>query len=805
MQTINQQQRRVTTNDDISQLRDFVALCLSRWQWFAVSVALCLGACLLYLSTKSPVYNRYASIQIKQEARGSKSVMNQIGAMTDMGMFSSVSDANDEIVAISSPAVVGEVVKRLHLDMNYSVKDGMRRKTLYGRNLPLTVALLDVKDNEPCSFKMVWQKDGKVRLSDFTLGHTEFDKTETHAVGDTVQTCVGRMCIEHNLGFNVELAERLQNRAITVVRSGYNPTTARYTGRLGAQLNNKMNNIIDLSCNDVSTERAEDFLNTVVAVYNERWVSDRNQVAVSTSKFIDERLAVIVQELGNVDNDISSYKSAHQIPDLKAAAQLHMQQANESGLKAMDINNQLYMARYLRSFVDGSSDQLLPANSGVGSAAIEKQVADYNTKMLQRNGMAASSSAKNPMVVELDQSLALMRASIVTSIDNQIAALKKQLEAILATERQSTQQITSSPNQARHLLSIERQQKVKESLYLYLLQKREENELSQAFTAYNTRVITPPTGSLHPVAPSRNKYLMIALLLGLAIPAGIFYLLDSLNTSVRGRKDLENLTAPFVGEVPLSTDVKKGFGKKTKKGADGYKVHVKPALRDTINEAFRVVRTNLEFIVGEGENKKMLIVTSANPSSGKTFITANLAASLALAGKRVMVVDLDLRRASLSHYVNKPTEGISAYLSGKLTDWKQAVVSNVMAEGVDVLPVGMVPPNPAELLLSKRLPEMLAEMRKEYDLVLMDCPPVEVVADTAVIARYADVTLFVIRAGLMEREMIPVVQQMYDDQKLPNMSVLLNATEAIGNGKYGYHRYGYRYGYNYGYGSYESK
>jgi capsular exopolysaccharide synthesis family protein len=354
---------------------------------------------------------------------------------------------------------------------------------------------------------------------------------------------------------------------------------------------------------------------------------------------------------------------------------------------------------------------------------------------------------------------------------------------------------------------------VKEALYLFLLQKREENELSQAFTAYNTRVVTSPTGSMFPTSPKRKVILLGAFLLSLLIPLILIYLREKMNSKVRGRKDIEKLTAPFVGEIPqygkkpkrqwfsliknkLETVKEKPTKEETPK-EEAPKILVKPGSRNIINEAFRVVRTNMEFMAGSDATAKVIMLTSANPGSGKTFLTMNIATSFAIKEKRVIAIDLDMRRASLSEYVGKPKQGVSDFLNGSVEHWQDVMVPVEGYDHLSVIPVGTMPPNPAELLFSPRLQQLLDDLRQQYDLIFLDCPPVEIVADASVVAKWADMTVFVIRAGLMERELLPVIEGYYKDKKFNNMSVLLNGTTAAGS-RYGYHRYGYHYGYAYG-------
>lgn len=550
---------------------------------------------------------------------------------------------------------------------------------------------------------------------------------------------------------------------------------------------------------DVCIQRAEDILNTVIAVYNENWIKDKNQIAVSTSMFINDRLGVIESELGHVDENISTFKSENLLPDVQAASQLYMTERSQAQSQILTLNTQLSMARYIRNYLTAASsrNQLLPANSGLESANIENQISEYNNLQLQRNNLVANSSEQNPLVVDMDESLRSMRRSIVSSVDNLITTLNTQIHSLEKSDQRATERIAANPSQAKYLLSVERQQKVKESLYLFLLQKREENELSQAFTAYNTRIITPPTGSMAPTAPMKKNILLVAFALGVLIPVVIVFLQETLNTRVRGKKDLENLSIPFVGEIPLYGKVRRsGLFRKKVTPLTETRVVVKEGSRDVVNEAFRVLRTNLEFVSGENSKGQVILMTSFNPGSGKTFLTVNIAATLAIKGKRVLVIDGDLRRGSTSVYVGSPHHGLSNYLAGKVEHIEDVIVPASETVRFDVLPIGTIPPNPTELLAGERLQTLLADFRTRYDYILIDCPPIELVADTHIIGKYADRTIFVVRAGLLERSMLPELEVLYTEHKFKNMAVLLNGTE--GNGSY---RYGYRYGYHYGYGS----
>lgn len=785
-------QNKPAGNDDFLRIQDLFILCLAKWYWFVISLAILLGAATIYLLKTPPVYTRSASLLIKEDGK-SGSGNEAAGVLGDIDIFRTSTNINNEMLSMQSPAVMYEVVRRLHLDVNYTTDGRFYDPVIYGSDNPYEVSFFDLGDAESASFTLRPDKDGQVKLTDFTRNGEEADGDAVTALNDTVQTPVGRLLV------NARPGSTAAQQTVFVSRISMQDATADYSSRLSVALNDEKSTVVNLTLQDVCTQRAEDVLNTLISVYNENWVKDKNQIAVSTSMFINERLGVIERELGNVDEDISSYKSENLLPDVQAAASMYMAESSETNAKIQTLNTQLSMTRYVRSYLTGASsrNQLLPANSGIENSGIEKQIAEYNTLQLRRNDLVANSSETNPLVVDMDHSLHALRDAIIRTLDNYVTTLNTQLRALQQSARQTTARIAANPSQGKYLLSVERQQKVKESLYLFLLQKREENELSQAFTAYNTRVIMPPSGSMAPTAPAKKNILLIAFVVGLIVPVAVIFLRESMNTRIRGRKDLEALTLPFVGEIPQAATKKKGTS--DKKSTENNPIVVHEGSRDIINEAFRVLRTNLEFMTDKEQHSNVIVVTSFNPGSGKSFLAMNIAVSLAIKQKKVLVIDGDMRHGSTSAYIGSPQTGLSNYLSGHVNNLKDIIVTDARHANLQFLPVGTIPPNPTELLFSDRLKQLIDTVRSQYDYIFIDCPPIEMVADTQIIEQLADRTLFVVRTGLLERSMLPELQRIYDEKKYKNMALILNGTVGSG-GHYGY-RYGYRYGYHYGYGS----
>ncbi len=794
--TNNAPRKTTATQSNGITLKSIVAFAVSKWYWFVISLAVTMTVAVVYLMKTTPEYTRTASLLIKNEDKASNSGTSI--DMSEIGLVQNNTNLENEIRIVKSPALMKEVVSRLCLNDSYTLKEGLRNVVLYKQS-PVLFSEQDSAGSSHISFDFRLIDDKKVEISDVTLNNAPVDKTYTAAFGDTVK--IGKTALTV---IRPEWdATGLEGRHIRYSHVPVKDAAASLAYKITAVLSNDKSSIIDISITSPSIDEADDILTTLIQVYNERWIRDKNQIAVSTSRFIDERLGVIEKELGNVDSDISSYKSEHLLPDVTAATSMYMAQSSEAQSAILDLNNQISVAEMVRSQLSGDSfDQPLPTNTGIVNADIETAIGQYNTIVIERNRLLESTSEINPVVKDRTQALRTLKGNIMASINSYIATLRAQMTNARRQASATTSKIAANPNQAKYLLSVERQQKVKESLYLFLLQKREENELTQAFTAYNTSMVEEPHGSGVPTFPKKRNVLMIAALLGLALPLGIFVMRESLDTKIRGKKDLSSLKIPYLGEIPSAERKPRGLQRLKKHVKEERKVVVTEKSRDAINEAFRVLRTNLEYM-GMEDGKggcKVIEVTSANPGSGKTFVSINLAKVLAIKGKRVLIIDLDIRKGSLSKIVGKPESGITDFIIGKVEE-KDLIVKGVEGTAtLDAIGIGAVPPNPAELLSSEKLDGLVARMRDEYDFIILDCPPAEIVTDAKVINRLADMTLFIIRAGLLEKDELPGIQEYYDQARYRNLAVLLNGTD-IHSG-YGYHRYGYHYGYghNYGYG-----
>lgn len=825
MQSNDLKDRRAEESSELAAIKDLLTLFLSKWRIFVLSMVVALAIAFVYMKVATPIYTRTAEILIKVDSNGgSISGLGASSELANLGIITSNTNVGNEMRTLQSLSLATEVVNLLKLNINYYALTPWRKSLLYGANNPLRVTYDQSTTIDNSSFDITPLGGGRIELSDFRWFEGDSSGEELSSdlliegvLGDEFITPIGSMVIESATSHPSLTFEDV----IRVTHSDIYTTTKDYVERFVVALSSKDATTVVLTLEDQSPQRADDYITTLISVYNENWIKDRNQISASTDKFISERLVSIASTLGDVDDDISTFKSENMVPDIELATSIYMKESSMLDAEIMELNNQISMTKYIRDYLtsDANRDLLLPANSGVESAYIESQIASYNDLQLQRNRVVVNSSATNPIVVNFDKELSAMRAAIITAIENQMVTLQTRMASITQRDKRASQRIVDNPKQAQELLTVSRQQKVMEAIYLYLLQKREENQLTQAFTAYNTRIINLPHGDNKPTSPKAIIVVLVALVLGVLIPAIAIYVAENLVTVIRGRRDIEGLRITFLGEIPQVVSSKRRYlsgliqrlSSKSGKTESGYLV-VKPRSRNIINEAFRIARTNIEFVLKKVDGSKVIMTTSMIPGSGKTFVTLNLAASFAIKGSRVLIIDLDIRKATISSALTNATRGVTNYLShsdddlssliergGLFPNLRVGAGDNSKGDvsyfpSLDLLPVGVIPPNPTELLMDDRLGEAFEQLRKEYDYIFVDCPPSEVVADVSIINEFADMTLYIARVGRLPKSMLQVIDRFYVDQKYKNISMILNGSSSTGGEGYG-SGYGYGYGY----------
>ena len=570
-------------------------------------------------------------------------------------------------------------------------------------------------------------------------------------------------------------------------------------GALSVSLDDEQSTIINLKYQDVSPERAEKVLNTIIQVYNDRWINDKRLMANSTARFIDDRLLLIDKELSHVDDSISTFKARHEITNLEQASDLYLQQQTESEAEILKLSNQMHMAQYILDILNDSKSRynLLPVHTGLESGEAGDQIAQYNALLLKLKNSLEGTSTQNPIIIRQEDQLKEIRQNIIASVSNYIKTLQIQIGTMEGYNADVKEKVVSSPEQAKRLLAVERDQKVKESLYLYLLQKKEENEISMTYTPVPTQVIDMPHGASYPTFPNKKSIVLAALLIGLLLPAAVLFVKESLNTSVRGKIDIETRTQiPVVGEIPYYGEEKKR--KKllnlfeSKKRYEPTPLVVQHDCQNHINEAFRILRSSLEFMSDTRQHKNVYLVTSMFPGSGKTFISMNLALTLAIKHRHVLFIDGDLRRATATRTFGNTQTGLADYLGEKVESIDQLIYRHGEYPSLNILPVGTTPPNPTELLSSPRMRQLIEEMRPKYDFIIIDCPMTETLADASILGHHVDRTLYIVRAGIFQCNQVSLLDSYVESGKYKNLSIVLNAVKPLG-------QYGYKYGYYYDY------
>ena len=761
-----------------------------RW-WYVASVLLCLGIGLVHLYRTPDTYQRTAKIIIDESDQDA--ALRSIGTLAAGAarMQAGTSVAN-EIQALSSPDLMQSVVERLHLETRYVRNEFLRDVELY-TGTPMEIRLAGDNPQSNFSFEAEHLSDSTLILRDFVVG-PEGEKIKATVecnYRDTVMTPAGRIIL-----YPTARSDEADG-SIRIIWQNSRNVAKNLVRKLSVGRSGKESTVVQLSFEDNFPSRATNILSTLIDIYNEEWVRTQNESARNTSAFINERLVIIEKELGGIENDLKQYKEVNKLTNMDAISRAYIDETSEYAAKDFEVSNQLSVAQYIKDYLNNpvNENALIPANLGLTTGNIETQIAEYNSLILQRDRLSTGSGKNNPLITDLNNSIASLRSAILRSVDNSIATLQLQAQKIQAQESQIMARIALNSGQELQLLSIQRQQMVKESLYIFLLQKREENELAALVNVGNTRLIERPEGPAAPIAPNKMFILAFCLLVGLGIPFGIILLKRISDNTVKSKTDFSDIPMPFLGEIPLSAKRNHlGYVKKAAKfNNKNCRIIVAAGKRDMMNEAFRVLRTNFDIVVEKKPGTAFVaMLTSFHPNAGKTFIIQNLAACMSLKKVNVLILDLDLRKATVSKALGCGHTGLASHLNGKAEDIDSLI--DTISPGLDILPVGNIPPNPTELLLGERFEAMMTDLRSRYDYIFIDCPPIDIVADAAIVTKVVDMTIFTVRAGMLDKRMIPALDELYDSGRFTRMVLILNGVDMQSRG---YGSYGYRYGYEY--------
>lgn len=783
--------------------RDLFFECIAHWKWFLISAILCLAVSGYVILSSNDIYESSASILIKTEDKNAISRQAR-DAFNLLGLGNAGSNVHNELLTLQSPTLMAEVIEQLRLNETFMVRKGFKMVELYKQE-PVVIVF-----ENPSELQKVLKMDITVKshsefeLKNFKAGKIKSRKKIVVKAGSPVETPVGRLIISPSQNYSDEMV----GKKIQYMRTDPLLIADSYVKRLNLNMPDREATVINISYTDPSVVKSLDLVTTLIDTYRKNWLINQNSKIRSISELVNDRIEITVQELNESEVAISSYMSKTLVSDFNQASSAYFSQNLELDKEIMTYRTQVNIAKSMLNSLSDSEYLTLPANSGLTDNSIVPQIQEYNRLILEYNKLVANSGSTNSVVNDMTKSLQAIRKGVVQSLKSLItnteiiiSSLEKQMSA-------SQKQLANTPQEAHRLANVQREQKIKEELYLFLLEKKEENDLSQSFETDNSQIIVAPHSTFLPVAPNKGLIILAALIAAFVLPIVIIMLLALFDTCVHTKRDLEKMKASYLGEVPFAyREKKKGFLsflsklRPWKEETESYTVLVKKNSRNIINEAFRVLRSRLDFMNKSGESK-VFMITSIQPGSGKTFTSMNLAASYALKGSKVLVIDMDLRRASASKYVSesKYGSGLSDFLSSTDDDYRKIIIRDAIIQGLDIIPVGTIPPNPAELILSNRLKSMIADLRKEYDCIFIDCPPIDLVADSDVIAGFADMAIFVIRAGLFEKTWLPEVDELYTKKMFKNMVVMLNGV--TDSGHYGYRRYGHYGYYRYGYYSY---
>ena len=777
------------------------------WPWIAGCAIVALVLCFVYLRYQAPVYNVTASVLIKEGDSNKSGRMggsiNMMDAMQTFGMFSMASNFDNELEVLKSRDLSRKVVRDLNLYISYREPRSFGYDIDLYKKSPVQVWLTPEEAEKlkgGIRMRFDYVPEGAIKVEATYVDPQTEEEVETEKTFPTFPAVwtlpVGTLTLSRDsVGVTAPMTVEATVASPVAVAAAYSNT-------LTVEPTSKTTSIAQLALENTSVARAKDYLDRLVAIYNDDTNEDKNEVAARTAEFIDERIRIINSELGTTEQELADFKQQAGLTNLEADAQLALQENSAYNQKQAENATQIRLVEFLRSYINDPKNtwEVIPSNVGLTDQNLSSQIDKYNQMLIERKRLLRTSSESNPAVVTLDESIRAMRTNVVTTVESVEKGLQITRSDLNRQAEKFSSRISNAPRQEKQLISISRQQEIKANLYLLLLQKREENAITLAAIANNGRIINTPMASPTPVAPKGKMFYLIALVLGIAVPVGIIYLRNLFRFQIETRADVEAITSlPIVGDVPLV------------KGMDTHSIVVHENRNELMEEVYRSVRTNILYMLQPGQ--KVILFTSTMNGEGKSSNIGNVAASLAFMDKKVVVVGLDIRKPGLNKVfgLQAKSQGLTQYLADPSIDLLSLCQQSGISKNLYVLPGGPVPPNPTELVSRQALDDAIELLKKHFDYVLLDSAPIGMVTDTQLIARVADMSVYICRADYTHKSDFALINELNRDRKLPNPCVLINALNMdsrtngylYGLGKYGkYSRYGYGKKYGYGYGNY---
>ena len=771
----------------------FLIKLLMHWPWILGCALVALVGAFFYVKTLTPLYTVSSSVLIKNESKKTG------GAdLTDLGFVTaSTQDFDNELEILQSRTMIKKVVNALDLYIQYTVPGSFRDTELY-RQSPVKVWVTP-EEAEQMGYAEAFMRFNQGQLEQVTV--KQGDQEWSQAVSKlplVFPTPIG--VFTFTADSTRVIPEQMKEVKTTVI----SPTAmaSGYRGNLAIFSTNRATTIAQLTQTDSQVSRAIDFLNKLIDVYNEEGNNAKNEVATKTAQFIDERIRLINAELGSTESQLASFKQKAGVVDITANASQAVSQQSTYEQEYESNEVQLTLINHLKNHIQGETnqDEVIPANIGLTNGDLTTVVERYNEMLIERKRLLRTSHEDNPAVQSLNASIEVMRNSVLAAIQTAEKGLLINRQALERQARKYAGKISDAPIQEKEYLSISRQQEIQANLYLMLLQKREENNITLASTANNARIIDEPLAGGR-VFPQPAQLYMLAGVLGLGLPVGVIFLLGLLHFKIETRGDIEQLThLPIAGDIPLAAT------------AATNPIVIAENRNELMEEVFRSVRTNLQYFLKPEE--KVMLFTSTTSSEGKSFCAGNLATSLAFMGKKVVIVGLDIRKPGLNKVfqLSRKERGITQYLADpEHTILLELCQPATVSENLFILPGGTIPPNPTELVARQALDDAIETLKQHFDYVILDTAPIGMVTDTQLIARVADLSVYVCRSGYTAKSEFKLVNDLKNENKLPHPCILLNGIDLSKRetgsyygygkyGKYGHYGYGKKYGYGYGYG-----
>lgn len=766
-----------SNQEDSFNFRDMVDSYIIQWKWFVFGVFVCLVFATLYLRYVIPIYSATATILVKDEKKGG--LQSELAAFSDLGISTGVkSNVDNEIEVIKSRRIIKKAIQKLDFNITYITEGRVKAFEQY-RDKPIEFVFYSASDEFYTTFKSFTLNS--VDKNHFELFSGNQSKIGTYSYGAIIDLNEAKLVVNKTL----KGANNLEDFSINVNVSNVDNVTESYRGRLDVSALSKNSSVVALTIKDPLKDKAVDFLNMLIEVYNEDAIADKKFISENTLDFIQNRLKIIATELGDVEKNVEGFKKVNKITDIASQANLYLSNSVDFERELIDIETQIKVVDVMTDYIKTKGKwDLVPNNILVtaDSKITTDFIAQYNELVIQRNRIYKEGTPKNTFLINIEQKIEDISNNILANLQQTRIALSINKSIKEKQNRLIKGKISEIPTQELESRVLDRQQKIKETLYLYLLQKREETAITLAVTAPISKLVDAAYSSSAPVSPKKNVIYFIAIALGILIPFSIIYIVDLFDNKISSRQDIEGkVSAPFLGDIPQSESEDEIMNTNSKSSSA---------------EAIRIIRTNMEFMLNKisEHRSKTIFITSTIPKEGKTFVAINLASTIALSGKKVLLIGLDIRNPKIDRYVKLPSKGLTNYLSKNNEDIHDYIVKLDDFENFNVLPSGVVPPNPVDLLMNKRVDEMFDQLKNEYDYIIVDTAPVNLVTDTLLVAKNADMFIYVIRANYLDKRLVKVIENMYREKKLPNMSVLLNDTKLRKTYGYGY---GYGYGYNY--------